>query len=423
MKRLACSSTSLALAAISVCGIAGPAVAAPDLRATVEIVPAGRLITPGSSIETPADIGTRGHTNIHIFQAAGSISPANSAPSGYSENPYSLACVYKLVIQVTGCNPETLTKHAAGGSKVIAIVDAYDDPTAAADLAVFSKYYKLPAVTSSNFQVVYASGSQPAQDSTGGWELEESLDIEMAHALAPKAKVILVEATNNSFLNLFQAEQVASGLVSAAGGGEVSNSWGGSEFDGEEDYETYFQASNVVFFASAGDQPGVELPSIFSNVVGVGGTTINRDSNGNYLGQSVWSGTGGGESRYVPVPTYQKKVSKIVGTLRGAPDTALVAGSGSTVWIYDSTAYNGTVLDWTTVYGTSVASPTIAAIVNNAGHFYASSDAELTKIYANLGNAANYTDITTGTCDNGSTNLVGWDYCTGIGTPFGKAGK
>jgi subtilase family serine protease len=184
----------------------------------------GKVVVPDSSIAKIADLGKRAHTNIRLFAPADALKNPKSFGTPYAgyayETPASLSCVYKLVKKlVGGCIPDVATAVPTGGSKVIAIVDAYDAPTAAADLAAFSTQFGLPAP---NFQKVYATGTQPKN--VAGWELEESLDIEWAHAMAPKAKIILVEAASNSFADLLYAEDVASGLVAAAGGGEVSNS-------------------------------------------------------------------------------------------------------------------------------------------------------------------------------------------------------
>jgi kumamolisin len=162
----------------------------------------GTVIVPASSIERPEDAGIRAHTNVQIFIPRGgaSISP-QATPGGFFETPASLACVYKLVKATTGCNPTVATAIPAGGVGAIAIVDAYDDPNAKSDLAAFATEFGLPKA---NFQVVYAApgsstatSTPPPQDPTGGWEFEESVDIEMAHAMAPKAKIILVEANSS----------------------------------------------------------------------------------------------------------------------------------------------------------------------------------------------------------------------------------
>jgi subtilase family serine protease len=176
------------------------------------------------------DAGVRAHTNFRLLQPNHPFSPAairpNSGPPypGYLyETPASIACVYGLVLPLTPyCDPNVVTANPTGGSRAIAIVDAYDYPSAASDLSTFSSQFGLPAA---NFSVVYATGTQPPQDPTGGWELEEALDIEWAHAMAPNATLYLVEANSNSFTDLLVAESVATSLVTAAGGGEVSNSW------------------------------------------------------------------------------------------------------------------------------------------------------------------------------------------------------
>jgi len=402
---------------------AAGAYAAPDTAAQVSVTPEGTIITPGSSVpHGPASRAA--HTNLQIFVPPGAA-PGNTAPSGKYETPASLACIYGLTPNTKGCNPETLSRVTATGSKMIAIVDAYRDDTAAHDLAVYSAKYGLPKITKDNFAVVYAAGTRPKQDPTGDWEVEESLDIEMAHALAPNAKIVLVEAASPSNADLFAAERVAGALVSAAGGGEVSNSWGGSEVAQEAKFIPSFKAANVVFFASSGDSPGTSVPAMLPDVVAVGGTSINRSSSGEFESQTTWSIDGGGTSAYIPVPAFQHAVTAIVGKFRGSPDIALVANPSTGVWIYDSTPYSGQVLNWLVVGGTSVSSPAAAAIVNSAGAFKPSTESELGEMYSKLGDATDFIDITAGSCVNAASGSasVGYDLCTGIGAPFGLRGK
>lgn len=181
----------------------------------------GNVITPDSSIERSTDIGMRAHTNIHVFlptKPLQDLRPFGAPYAGYSyETPASLACVYGLTKAIAGCAPSTASANPTGGSKMIAIVDAYDAPNAAKDLAAFSAQFGLPAA---NFQTVYASGKKPAYDA--GWEFEESLDVQWAHAMAPGAEIVLVEAASSSFADLMTAEDMASKMVNAAGGGEVT---------------------------------------------------------------------------------------------------------------------------------------------------------------------------------------------------------
>jgi len=380
----------------------------------------GKVLIPDSSIERSTDIGRFAHTNIQVFLPGESLRNEQTAGPPYAgyayETPASLACVYGLVKAVTGCNPNTVTAVPTGGGRMIALVDAYDAPNAASDLAIFSAQFGLPAA---NFQVVYASGTKPAYDM--GWEFEESLDVQWAHAMAPNARIVLVEAASNGFSDLMTAEDVASRMVNAAGGGEVSNSWGGGEFSGETTYDSHFLKAGVVFVASAGDWPGTSWPATSPNVVAAGGTTVRRNpSTGNYEAEVPWDAAGGGISAVEARPSYQSGISSIVGNYRGVPDLSFDSNPVTGVWVYDTN-----VGGWNIVGGTSVASPSLAGILNLAGRFYTSSSAELTTIYNNRAVAADFSDITSGYCGPyaGYSAASGWDFCTGVGTDKGTAGK
>ncbi len=371
-------------------------------------------IIPPSGIEYPWDVGVNMHTNYLIFAPTGSIIPA-AQPAG--ETPASLGCVYDVVANpVSGCPINGTTEVPTGGSGVIVIVDAYDYPGAASDLATFSSTFGLPAP---NFAVEYASGKKPSNGCSPGWELEESLDIEWAHAMAPGAQIVLMEASSASNSALYQAVTAANSYISAHGGkGEVSMSWGGSETSSETSSDHYFTQSGVVYFASAGDSPGVIYPSSSVDVVSAGGTQVNRNSSGAYTNQTAWSDGGGGASKYESRPSFQNAIESIVGSKRGTPDLSFDSSGGSPVAVYNSACYGG----WVEVYGTSVASPSLAGIVNSAAHFETSSNAENTLIYGGLGNSSYFTDITSGSCGTHSAT-TGWDFCTGVGVDHGLSGK
>jgi len=205
---------------------------------------------PPSSIVNPSDAGVRSHTNIQI----GPLHSGTRAPNGgppfaglFYEDPASLACIYGLIPTFDmACNPNNpRLDNPTGGSQAIAVVDAYDDPNAASDLAAFSAQFGVPSPA--KFHVIYAPagiapgtgqcasgpGTEPATDPTGGWEIEESLDIEYAHAMAPQATLYLVEAQSNFDIDLYCAVSIAGNLVAQAGGGEVSMSFGSLEFPQE----------------------------------------------------------------------------------------------------------------------------------------------------------------------------------------------
>lgn len=462
MNRIVCALCFLALAA--------PAIAQNDGSATNQLSPAahpsrGHAVIPLVSIPRPGDEGKFMHTNYRIFVPAGpnarelgvsSDTPDASTtplPGYYYETPASLACLYGSSKPANGCNPGLATKNATGGSKTIAIVDAYDYPTAFGDLEAYSLQFGLPAPTSSTFHVVYAGGANPGPDPAcgilGGWNCwasESSLDIEMAHAMAPRATIYLVEANSNSFADLFQAVQVAANLVvcgktacpaGGKGAGEVSMSWGGGEGSGETAADALLNVDNVVFFASSGDSWGVEYPAASPNVVAVGGTTISRSLGDStfldFQAEITWEDGGGGVSQFESQPAYQRHVPALQGVAgRAIPDVAADANPNTGVWVYNSFDTDDIGDDciqdggnWCIFGGTSVASPLTAALVNRAGHFASSSAAELKTVYANGGDSSDFRPITYGTCGlyQGWFATPGWDPCTGNGAPVGTGGK
>jgi subtilase family serine protease len=413
------------------------------MAAVLETVPAGgafadggtgQLMTPDSSLEQPDDVGVNAHTNIKLFipdEGLANVAPpdmwgpnASSPPvSGLLfETPASVGCAYRLTKQ-TGCNPNIVTANPRGGSRAIAIVDAYHYATAVTDLINFSQQFGLPLPTSATFQVVFANGQPPTNS---GWNILEALDIEWVHAMAPKATIYLVEAFNNSFTELLKAVDVANSLVTANFGGEVSMSWGGSEFAGETSLDGHFQQPGVVHFAASGDSPGVIWPSASPFVVSVGGAGLSHDlSNGNFQAEVIWQRTGGGPSKFYARPAYQASVANITGNQRGTPDVSAIADPATGVWVYCSTISCQAGGVWLIVGGTSVATPVSAGIVNSANHFFASTNTELTSIYQNMTNTTAFRDITFGSCGpyEGYFGLVGYDLCTGVGSPTGKLFK
>jgi hypothetical protein len=314
-----------------------------------------------------------------------------------------------------------------GGHDVIVIVDAYDYPTALSDFNTFSGYFHLPqepstlatAPTNTVFQVVYANGSQPGTDSTGGWPSEAALDIEWAHAMAPGAKIVLVEAADANSTSMFSAVDLAATL---AGVRQVSMSWGFSEYSGETSNDVHFNRSGPCFFASTGDSQYVEYPSCSPYVVAAGGTSVATGSNGDWIGESAWIDGGGGNSLYEPKPVWQEGVT-MTGSGRGVPDLSSDADPHTGVSVYDSTAYDGTVYGWFVVGGTSVSSPCLAGMENASGEAFANTTELLTLLYGlnenGLEPTTPFRDITVG--NNANPALTGWDYATGIGTPQGAA--
>ncbi len=360
------------------------------------------IIYPASSIP----VAGRHHTNYFFVDSEA----PTSGPSASDETPGSIACVYQLVSGPAGCPIATSTAVPTSGWGAIAIVDAGDYPTAASDLAAFSTYYGIPPA---DLTVTWPGKKKPPVYSD--WIVEEALDIEWAHAMAPQAKIYLVESAQVNTDPTWSAVALAARLVAAAGGGVVSMSWGDPEVSQELGWDKYFTNKKVVFFAAAGDSGlGVSIyPGASPNVVAVGGTYFKRDQNGNFVNEAYYSAGGGDLSSYEPRPSYQNGVSGVVGTQRGYPD---VASNFCCAAIY---VQGG----WRSVGGTSWSSPTFAGIVNAAAHKAKGSVAELTMMYNELANpteyGADFFDITQGN----SLCSAGFDECTGIGSPRTYAGK
>ena len=358
------------------------------------------IVTPDAAVPTAPKLSPAAKAKVGLPPALG----------WWGETPASLACLHGLVPASMGCNPNVVTTPSSLGSNAIAIVDAYDNPTAVADLAKYSAQFGLPAPSNANFQVVYATGSRPAYDA--GWQVESDLDIEMAHAIAPNAKVYLVEAASDSIGDLLTAVNVASSLVQKASGGTVSMSWGGSEWSSEASLDPNFEKTGVVFVAASGDGYVVGWPAVSPNVVAAGGATIARNASFAYQGFAPWSEEGAGQSAYYPAPSYQKGLGV---SMRAVPDAVSVADPATPVWVVNDG-------EWTAVGGTSVASPILAALINASGHFAASSQAELSNMYnAKATNGASFADSAGGFCGlhaEVGSNEKAYDPCVGVGFPI-----
>ena len=354
----------------------------------------------------------------------GGAANANSAARVCPGSPIGTASCHALVVtdgvgnpnattSPTGLSPATIKSaynfptSSTGAGQTIAIVDAYDDPTAESDLDVFSSTYGLPACTTANgcFTKVNQTGGTSYPRKDAGWALEISLDIQWAHAIAPGANILLVEASSNSFANLLAAEDYAKAHAQY-----VSNSWGGSEFSGESSYDSHFAQSGVSFFVSSGDSGlPAQYPSASRNVISVGGTTLNFDSSGTFTTETGWSGSGGGCSLYETATSAQSSFSQYgqvnCAGKRATPDVSLDADPASGVSVYDTTRYQGQQ-GWFRVGGTSASSPMWAGRSAVAGTVVGS-----TYVY---GNSIPFRDITSG--NNGASALPGYDLVTGRGS-------
>src|SRR5208282_2679565 len=392
----------------------------------------GRVMVPKSSIAQPGDAGVNAHTHLRLFvpPVGTNFGPAarpnelEPFPGAFFETPASLGCIYQLVHHpVPGCNPDVTTENPnfGKGAGAIALIEAFDDPTAVSDLAIFTTQFGLPPA---DLTVRYLTGTEPGLDPTGGFHLETALDLQWAHAMAPQARLFLIEAPDNGLVNLFEAAQLGASLVASAGGGEVSMSFGTGEFGpslgnssvSETVFDPFFVYPGVVFFASSGDSAGTLYPSVSPNVVSAGGTSISRSPNtGDFILENTWQDGGGGSSLIEPRPSFQDGVRFIVGNSRGTPDLSFDANPATGVWVYDSNPVYGK--GWFVVGGTSVSAPSLAGIVNAAGGFRNSSQDENRELYNHIFRSS-FHDIVYGTCGvHAVFAFLGYDACTGIGTP------
>ncbi len=332
---------------------------------------------------------------------------------------YNLPCTPGGPVASTCSTPITF------GPQIIAIVDAYNDPTVENDLSVYSSTYGLPACTKANgcLTVVNQSGGSILPQNNSSWALETSLDVQTAHMICQTCKILLVEASTNSLLDL----AVSVNQAAAMGATSISNSYGASEWSGETGYDSYYNHPNVAVTASSGDGGyGAEFPAASKNVIAVGGTTLSLFTDNSYSGESVWNGTGSGCSAYELANSYQTALSNWnltnCGTKRAIADIAADADPNTGAAIYDSTPYNGSA-GWWIVGGTSLASPIVAseyalAAVTNSN--------PASVLYSNY-NLTNFHDVTSGSNGNcGGTIMcngaAGFDGPTGLGTLNGLVG-
>jgi subtilase family serine protease len=309
------------------------------------------------------------------------------------------------------------TVQGDGSGETIAIVEMYDDPAIASDLHIFDQRFGLP----DSRLIKVAPQGNPGANTL--WALETSLDVEWAHALAPRATILLVEA-RGSTSSLLNAINYARNYPGVCG---VSMSFGDPEFSGESYYDSYFTTpaghTPITFIASSGDygaSQGPCWPAISKNVLGVGGTTLYLNSAGNYSSETGWSNSTGGYSgyrfrytSYVPEPAYQQSAQH--SGYRTSPDVAFDANRSTGYWIYDSVGSYG----WAAVGGTSAGPPQWSALVAIADQGRAlAGHAALASVQADVYSlsAGDFHDITRG--NNGYTAHAGYDVVTGLGSPI-----
>jgi hypothetical protein len=347
-------------------------------------------------------------TNVaHHTQA--SIGP-DAAPSGDGYGPPSLQSAYSL------------PSSTAGSGDTVAVVDAYNDPDAASDLATYRADWGLPACGSGCFEQVNQSGQTsplPSAAGTTGWDVEESLDIDMVSAICPLCHIILVEANSPSTANLGAGVNAAVSL----GADFVSNSYGGTESSSDNTYDTdYYNHPGVAVTASAGDDGyGVSYPAASADVTAVGGTSLSTASNSRGWTETVWGSSSGGEGTGSGCSADSSKPSWQTDTgcsKRTDNDVAADANPNTGLAVYDTYSEGG----WLEVGGTSASSPMIASVFALAGT-PAAGTYPSSYIYKHTSSLYDVTSGANGSCSPAylCTGEVGYDGPTGWGTPDGVA--
>jgi subtilase family serine protease len=381
----------------------------------------------------PASV-TAGFARSHAWMAI--VSNPNStlhAPGQTSCSATTNLCYYYPSDVLTAYAIPSIAHGNGGAGMTVAIVDAYYNPQTEADLASFNSDFGLPACTIAGgcLTIVSQTGGSPAGVGFNqGWAQETNLDVQTVHALAPNAKILLVAANSNSFVDLGTGVQYAETHANV-----VSNSYGGDEFNGETSFDTYYSTSTVPLLFSSGDHGSVtEYPCTSKYVSCVGGTNLLTTASGYRNVEAVWGdgnsgdgGAGGGCSPYVAQPTFQAGFSTC-GNFRGVPDISALADPNTGLLIYLGTNASGGGAGLYVFGGTSLAAPLTAAIVATIDT--ARAFAGKLPLGANLAQlfyqaAANpyyryrFYDVAHGSSGNAAT--TGWDKATGLGVALGPA--
>ena len=344
-------------------------------------------------------------------------------PSGYT--PAQITSAYGLdAISLTSSSGAKVIGDGTG--QTIALIETYHDPNIQASLDAFDGQYGLPHLT---LTVIDQAGSQ----TDAGWAREESLDVEWAHAIAPGAKIVLVEASPGN-----ADDQGLSALIAAIktavawpGVSAVSMSWGMDEFPDETAYDSDFTAPGVTFIASSGDSGTVEWPSSSPDVLAVGGTSLTVSGSGAYVSETGWNGAGGGLTVNEPEPSYQDVVQSK--GARSTPDISFVADPNTGVAVYvippDSSTGQG---KWEVVGGTSLSAPAWAGIIAIAdqglaisGHPNLTGATQVLPELYSAPSSAFHEVALSGQTGSGTTNTQistpDYNTQTGLGTPNGAS--
>ncbi len=387
---------------------------APRSRSSVT----NRTVLSLESLES-RDLLSGFYPDLILQPQSGTAAPfATTSPTGHSPGQISQAYGFDQI----SFNGGSIAGNGSG--QTIAIVDAYNQPNLASDLQHFDTAFGLP--NPPHFAIVNQSGGSNLPAANASWGTEESLDVEWAHAMAPGANIVLVEANSSSESDLFSAVQYA---ARQPGVSVVSMSWGGGEFSSESYYDSVFRTPaghpGVAFIASSGDSDApASYPATSPNVLAVGGTSLYLSGSG-YSSESAWSGSTGGISFYEAKPNYQQSAVGQSATQRTSPDVSYDANPNTGMSVYDSYG-TPSGAHWLQVGGTSAGAPQWAALMAITDQGRAldglgslDSGTQLLPMLYQLP-SSDYHDVTSGS-STGNPHYgagPGYDLVTGLGSPY-----
>ncbi|MER7927591.1 MULTISPECIES: S53 family peptidase [unclassified Streptomyces] len=382
-------------------------------------------------------------------------SPLSSAQC---EAKWHIACYNPLQYRTAYHLNSLYKKGITGKGRTIVIVDSFGSPTIQHDLDTYSKQFGMHSTKVNVVKWGNVPVFDPKNADMTGWAGETTLDVEMAHAVAPDAKIVLVEtavAETEGVTGLPEMMDAEKHLIDHGVGDVITQSFGATEntfpgFD-QGDFSSIkklryaFQDANrkhVTVLASSGDggatdstadgkgyydKPVNSWPSSDPLVTSIGGTQLHLDDKGDRVTpDSVYNdygAGGGGQSHVFARPSFQNGVKKIVGTQRATPDVSMAAAVNGGAWTYSS--FDPTAVGWDVYGGTSEASPLFSGIIaladQAAGHRVGNINSALYTLARHGAKANGIVDVNDGTNNSyegvtGYTAVNGYDMATGVGT-------
>lgn len=436
MKRVVESIISVLTLTVSLAALSAVAASATGVRVSrsatpVSLAPSTRLVARTVTSPACSAVQRVGYARCDLVVRRDVAATTQPPAPGTLATPAGLLGdngAYSPAFLQSAYNARALGSASNGGTgRIVAVVDAYDNPALFSDLNYYRAYFGMPAcvrgsVQSSNtgcvFQQVNEQGqSSPLPAANQGWGFEEATDVEMISALCVNCQILVVEAQSASMNDLGTSVNTAVSL----GANVVSNSYGSSEFASEVNLaSTYFNHPGVPIVAAAGDSGyGVQFPAAAPSVIAVGGTTLLQTSeSGSRAGsESVWSGTGSGCSAYEPKPAWQHDT---LCARRSMNDVSAVANPNTGVWVYDASSGSQMAV----AGGTSVAAAVVSALYGLAGASGSATVAPAQLLYANRSSMYQVTSGANATCAtylcDASQSQNGYSGPAGVGT-FGAS--